>query len=474
MCLKRLNYYFLILFGFLLLAGCVKDITVEQEVHAEFPENWQAENLIADVDKPQAWLEDLNSPVLDQLVEEALSGNLPLKAALARWQAAQAQSEIAGAPLKPNVEVGGDVARRRVNQTSSDDFSFDVSASWEADVWGRLANAERAAINDEQAFAADYHAAKLSLAADVAQNWFASIEAEQQETLAIKNARTFKQNLDVIEERYRRGLNSALDVHLARTDAANAENAATQRTRQKDPILRRLDVLLGRYPAAELAIAKQLPILAKKVPVGIPADILIRRPDLLAADNRLSAAGERVEEARKNRLPAIRLTGSGGLRSAELNQLLDWDSLVWNLLASVTQPIYAGGRLDAEQALAKARHGELWANYAQAVLNAFREVETALAAEDRYARQLVQLQLAVYEAGEGADLALSQYQNGLIDIITLLQAQQRAFNSESTLLRVHREQLDNRIALYLALGGEFSSSQARLLPGNEQEDNQNN
>ncbi len=459
MSVKKLNYLLPISISFLLMAGCVKDILVEQEVPIDPPANWQAKSLVADLDQPQAWLEDLDSPVLDQLVAESLSGNLPLKAALARWQAAQAQSNIAGAPLKPSVEAGGDIARRRANQNSSNDFSFDVSTSWEADVWGRLANVERAAINDEQAFEADYRAAKLSLAADVAQQWFASIEAQQQEKLAFKNAVTFKQSLEVIEERYRRGLNTALDVHLARTDVATAESAVTQRTREKDGILRQLDILLGRYPAAALAITDQLPILAKKVPVGIPAEILIRRPDLLAAENRLNAAGERLEEARKNRLPTIRLTGSAGLRSAELNQLLDWDNLVWNLLASITQPIFEGGKLNAEQALAEARHSELWANYAQAVLAAFQEVETALAAEDRYTRELEQLQLATSEAEEAAELAVSHYQNGLTDIITLLQAQQRAFNSESTLLRVHREQLDNRIALYLALGGEFSPAQ---------------
>ncbi len=451
----------------LLCTGCVKEAPIKPEPVIA-TENWLAESSVINLDQPQSWLDDLDSPVLHQLIEEALSGNLSLKSALARWEAAQARSDIAGAPLKPRVEAGANASRQRVNQRTGNNFSMDVTASWEADVWGRLENTAQAAIDDEQAFAADYRAAQLSLAAEVARNLFASIESDLQEKLAQKSADTFKQSQDVIEERYRRGLNSALDVRLARTDVATAENEITRRLREKDAILRRLDILLGHYPAAELKIADQLPDLLTKVPVGLPSQLLIRRPDLVAAERRLSAAGERLQESRKNRLPSFRLTGSSGLGSSTLGKLLNWDSLIWSLLAGVTQPIFEGGRLDAEQALAEAQHGEAWANYAQSVLVAFREVETALAAEDRYTQQLEQLQLATDEADKASELALSQYQSGLTDIITLLQAQRRAFTSESALLRTQREQLDNRVALYLALGGGFLSEEMDPLPGSQQ------
>ena len=439
--------------------ACVKDESIDHPPIAG-NENWQAESSVINLDQPQAWLDDLNSSKLNQLVDQALSENLLLRSALARWQSAQARTKISGAPLKPQVEVNAEAGRQRINRFSSDRFSMNVSASWEADVWGKLSNAAQAAIEDEQAFAADYHAAELSLAANVARNWFAIIETNLQEQLAVKTAETFKQSQEVIEERYRRGLNSALDVRLARTDVATAENEIVRRQREKDGLIRQLDILLGQYPSGELLIPDQLPELVTTVPTGLPSQLLIRRPDLLAAEYRLTAAGERLQEARKNRLPSIRLTGSGGVGSSALNELLDWDSLVWSLLVGVTQPIFEGGRLDAERTLAEAQHGEAWADYAQAVLVAFREVETALAAEDRFVQQLEQLQLATDEALEASDLALSRYQKGLVDIITLLDAQRRAFNAESALLRIQRERLDNRVALYLALGGEFSSSSA--------------
>lgn len=434
------------------------------------PANWQAQSLVTSPDQPQAWIDDLHSPVLKQLVNEALAGNLQLRAADERWQAARAQSAIAGAPLLPDIEAEAGASRSRINSRTGDNLSLTANVSWEADVWGRLSNTARAALADERAFAADFRAARLSLAAEVARNWFASIEAALQEQLAQQTAETFQQSLIVIEERYRRGLNSALDVRLARSDVASAENQITRRAREKDAFLRRLDTLLGHYPAAELATGDQLPAILAEVPAGLPADLLIRRPDLFAAEQRLNAAGERLEAARKNRLPAIRLTASGGLSSTALNQLLDWDSLVFSLLAGIVQPVFKGGRLDAEQTLAKARHGEAWANYAQAILQAFNEVETALAAEDRYTRQLQQLIIASDEAQQAAELALSRYQNGLVDIITLLQSQRQAFTSQTELIRTRRERLDNRIALYLALGGDFSSEDAvnsRSVPGDQ-------
>ncbi len=442
-----------------LLSGCLKETAIDRQAVIE-SENWQAESSVISLESPQPWLEDLESPRLEVLVKQALAGNPVLMAAESRWRIAQAQRDISGAPLKPRFEAGAEVGRQRLNQFTRDRFGLNITASWEADVWGRLSNTARAAIEDEKAFAADYRAARLSLAANVARTWFAIIEVDLQERLAGKTAEIFRKSEQVIEERYRRGLNSALDVRLARTDVATAENEITRRQREKDGLIRKLDVLLGRYPVGHLKIPDYLPPIKQRVPAGLPSQLLARRPDLVAAEHRLTAAGERLQAARKNRLPSIRLTTSGGLASSELGQLLDWDSLVWSLLAGITQPIFEGGRLDAEQALAEARHGEAWANYAQAVLVAFKEVETALAAEDHYTRQAEQLYQATQEASQAAELALEQYQNGLIDIITLLQAQRRAFETERNLIRIRRERLDNRIALYLALGGDFSPIQA--------------
>lgn len=425
----------------------------------DLPENWRSGIPSGAFDAATGWLDDLEDNYLKILVAEAIERNHTLKAAKTRVEGAGALSRIAGAPLLPSAEIGVDASRTGSDTNTENSFSLSGTISWEADLWGRLGNSARAAAYDERAVYADYNAARLSLAAEVSLAWIASIEARQQEDLAVKTGESFRHALNIIEERYRLGLNSALDVRLARTEVASADSDIARRGRELDAIKRRLEVLMGRYPSAELKTAKRLPRIIKPVPTGLPSELLGRRPDLVAAELRLSAAGEEFHQAGKNRLPSIRLTAGGGFGSSDLDKLLDWDNLVWNLVAGITQPLFQGGRLKAEEALAKSGHADALEEYAGAVLRAFREVETALAAEALYEEQLTFLDKACSESSIAVELALSQYAEGLTDVTTLLQAQRRAFNAKSTSLRTERERLDNRIDLYLALGGDFLTTE---------------
>jgi len=268
---------------------------------------------------------------------------------------------------------------------------------------------------------------------------------------------SFSRGLKIIEERYRLGLNTALDVRLARENLASAKSVLAVRRRDHDKILRTLEVLLGEYPAAKITVAYVLPDMQKTIPAGLPSELLNRRPDIVAANQKLRSAKERLEAAHKNWLPSIRITASGGVATDEFRNLLDWENLVWSLLAGITQPVFQGGRLSAERALAQADRSEALASYAQVVLNAFREVETALGAELRYTEQEAALKNSAKEAHEAAKIALEHYQHGLVNITTLLETQRRAYNAKSSSIRAKLDQLNNRITLYLALGGDFSS-----------------
>lgn len=420
---------------------------------------------------PQAWLEDFDAPAMAQLVRSAMTANYDLRAAAERVAAARARAHIAGAPLQPSAELSTSAARARqvVNGPSTaarttDRFSLEAAVSWDPDVWGRLAHSARAADLDAAAVQADYQAARLALAADVARAWFGVIEAQQQVRLAARTVDSFARTLAVIEDRYRAGLSTALDVHLARENVATAEQLLLARRRAADAPRRALEVLLGAYPRAAIDVAAELPNISRGVPAGLPAELLQRRPDLAAAQRRLQAAGERVADARKNLLPNLRLTASGGSASEHLRDLLDGDRLIWNLAGGLTQALWQGGRLAAEDDLARAQRRELWARYVQTVLNAFREVETALAAETFFVEQEIAQRRAVTEANTAAALALENYQQGLVDLITLLEAQRRAFNAESTRLATARQRLDNRVALYLALGGDFQAADTAAAP----------
>lgn len=414
---------------------------------------------------PEGWLADFDAPGLSDLVAEALAANPDMASSSARLAAARAQARIAGAPRLPEMELGLNGARTKrapsgVSATSArpvTNFTLDAQVAWEADLWGRLGDAARAAAAEARASEADLEGARLLLAAGVARAWFALAEAEQQDLLARRTVQSFDHTRDVIESRYRSGVATALELRLARENAATARANMAQRERERDAAGRSLEILLGRYPAAELAAAPRLPEVARPVPAGLPSGLLTRRPDLVAAALRLDAADSRVSGAKKERLPTLRLTTAGGTASDRLKNLLDWDYLVWSLVGDLTQPLFAGGRISGEVALAKARDREALADYAGAVLTAFREVETALAAEDRYTRQSAALEVAARESGQAAALALERYGQGLVDIVTLLESQRRAFTAESARLRTARDRLDNRLDLYLALGGDFST-----------------
>jgi NodT family efflux transporter outer membrane factor (OMF) lipoprotein len=434
------------------------------------PQQWQAESQ-ALPGEPRAWLADFDSPVLDRLIAEALGGNFDLRAALARVDAARSRADIAGADLWPQVELGVDASRRKsvietgdgTTDVTRNRYNLDGSVTWEPDVWGRLRNRSRAAALDALASEADYRAARLSLAAGVARAWFETIEAEQQLSLARTVVEYFRDSQEVTEGRYRRGIGTALDVRLGRQNVASAESNLALRQRQRDTAVRSLEILLGRYPVAGLAIPEELPQIVREIPVGLPSTLLERRPDLIAARQRLLAAGERLSEANKNRLPSFRLTATGGFTSEEFARLLDYDALVWSLIAGVTQPIFEGGRLSAERALAAAEDREVWAQYAQTVLEAFREVESTLAAEAYLVDEEAALTRASEEAREAAFLALDEYRRGLTDIVTLLESQRRAVNSEISRLQVARLRLENRVNLYLALGGPFDAEDAAAI-----------
>jgi multidrug efflux system outer membrane protein len=433
----------------------------------EMPAQWSAYDAATSSAalSDRGWLADFGDAKLESLVTEALTTNHDLAATAARLAAAREQAHIAGAARLPEISLGLNAARSKrapsgLSASSAravTSYGLDASLNWEADVWGRIRAGSLAAAKDFEAAQADLRAARLSLAAEVARDWFLLVETQAQERLALRTVASFQQSLEVVEDRYRAGLATALDLHLARENAATAEGNLAGRRLERDAAARILEVLLGRFPASEIAVTPFPPRLNRAVPAGLPSDLLARRPDLVASEKRLAASGWRVTEARQARLPSLTLTATGGTASDSLRNLLDWDYLIWSIVSGLTQPLFTGGRLSAEQALAEARDREALEFYAQTVLNALREVESSLAAETYLFEQERALANAAAEAGQASDLALERYGRGLTDMVTLLVAQRQAFNTESAHLRTARERLVNRVNLYLALGGDFTA-----------------
>lgn len=445
--------------GLTLLLGSLSacsSVAPQKPLIPEAPAHWSSKST-AVTPAQQNWLADYSDPELAVLVELAMKHNFDLASAAARVDAAHAVAELSSASLWPTLDADFSGSRARSNPGGSklvgNNFDLGGRISWELDVWNRLENAETAAYADANAVKADYRGAQLLIASEVARTWFNAIESHLQVRLAEDTAENFASSLEIIESRYRRGLNTALEVRLARENLASALSVVATRKREKDLSIRQLDVLLGSYPAGKLKLADQLPRLNNAVPAGLPAELLQRRPDLVAARLRLAASDARLLAALDNRLPTFILTGNGGTASSQLHELLDWDNLIWSLFGGLVQPLFDGGGREALQNQASAQQRELQSLYSKSLLNAFREVETGLAAEVFLAQQEIAIAKASSEARAASTLALQRYQLGLVDIVTLLEAQRRAFNAESSRLLTMRQRLTNRVELYLALGG---------------------
>ncbi|MDO9107173.1 MAG: efflux transporter outer membrane subunit [Methylovulum sp.] len=416
------------------------------------PSRWLTENT---GQPPLAqWLLAFADPALSALVQEALSGNYDLKAAAARVHAAQEQALIQDSARWPQLALTPSLSRMKDFATpASGAFSALFNLSWEIDLWGRIRAAQQATQQDADAAQADFYGARLSLAAHIAQGYFDLAEARQQVDVVQQSVNDRQTIVELVHGRFARGLTKGLDLRLVLTDLANAKSQLANANNQVQAISRQLEVLSGRYPQGRLTATSALPPPPATLRAGLPSELLTRRPDLIAAFSRLQAADARVKSAQLALLPRLTLTADGGTSSPALAAITDPRSAAWNLGLGLVQPLLAGGRLKAEIRLNEARTDEALNQYRSVALNAFREVEQALAAETWLRSQEQALQEAVVQTHASRELAVYSYRQGLIEILTLLDSYRSTLNAQSAHLAVRRQLLNTRINLYLALGG---------------------
>ena len=432
----------------------------------EPPTEWSTPT--ASVEPLDEWWGSFGDTNLINLVDEALLANHDLRAMKARVEAAMEQSRIAGAAQLPTLNSQFGSSRQQQVfvglpipgatgplKTRANTHSFQLVANWELDIWGRVRSGRKAALAEYLAATDDLRGARLSMVGQIVRGWFRLAEAQRQLQLAQATANNFEQTSAKVQDRYEQGIRSPLELRLAKSNAASARALIALRETEVSDARRQLQTLAGRYPNGKAIGADVLTALVGEVPTGLPSEILKRRSDLLAAKWRLEAAGYRVSEAQAAQLPAISLTAGGGRTSSELEDLLDQDFSMWSLAANAAQPIFQGGRLRSNVRLNKALLKAAAEEFDAAVLNAFREVETALANEAILQRRESELTEASRQAAAAESLARDRYASGLENIITLLETQRRALEAESQLISVRRVRIDNRVALHLALGGGF-------------------
>ncbi len=395
------------------------------------------------------WLTSMGDPVLEGLVLEAWDHNPDLYIAAARFEEAAARLRVAGSFLVPTLDAAGGASYTDYDGSTEEElYSVGAGIAWEIDLWGRLRSDRAAARRVAEATGLDYVQARHSLAAMVAEAYYLIVTAKQQ--LEIDRLLLEAEQFTEVTTRQRvdAGLGTSLDSDLAVSSVRLAEAAVQEDLAALREARRAMELLLGRYPAAEVEGAPELlPTIEEgSLAIGVPTELLERRPDVRSAELRVDAAFFGVESASAARLPSLILRADG-------TQFFDPSELVSSIAADITAPIFQGGRLRAREEAANAVQRQAIGEFASVALRAFGEVESALSNEQYLRAREASLASASERLIRASDAAISRYDQGLLTILDLQQVRRSDYSTRSQLLGVRFEQIRQRLNLYLALGG---------------------
>jgi len=400
------------------------------------------------------WLKEFGEPELEALVKEALDEHNPnMRLLSAQVDRAAAAARLAGAALKPTVALGADLSGTSGAPDAVPDSggSVGVGISWEVDVWGKVRAGSRAAEENLRATTYDFQFARQSLAASVAKTWFLATELQQQVALAQETVDILNKLTELVEQKQEVGQVSMQDVYLSRADRDRAQDALRQAVGGQKQVQRALEILVGRYPSAEIEATDELMPVPPPIPVGVPVDIIQRRPDLVAAERRVAAAFYLTEQANLAKLPSFNITAGVGGTS-------NFDDTIANLGAGLFAPLFTGGALESQVEAATADQETAIASYGQSLLKAFEEVETALTNERLFAERETYLESSEHNNKRAYDMSRSRYDVGQTDLLSVLQIQSQWVGARVGLVNIKSDRLVQRVDLHLALGGSFETT----------------
>ncbi|NCN83368.1 MAG: TolC family protein [Sphingomonadales bacterium] len=446
----------------LLLSACAirGGPELDRTVIPDAPDNWSSRPDLTTVNTeasdsaaiyPDGWLRSFSDETLEQAVRAAFAQNRNLQSVLAQLRAARAAMRVSRAGLFPQVDISAGITDAE-NATTVYDGA--LAASWEVDIWGRNLALAGAGNADARAAAADFAAARQALAASVARAWYDRSASALTFDLGTRDLERRRDTLRITNARFRAGLASRLDVRLAQVAVSNSEDRLEAATRASANAARALEVLTGRYPAGEAAGATDLITPAALPAVTAPVSVLANRPDLIAAEARVAAAGLRATDARHAMFPQLNLRFDANSSSGNFGDIFDPRTYINAITGGLLQPLFRGGALLAEADRQGEQARAALFDYAQATLTAYQEVENRLDAEATLARQVDATATAAEEAQAAVILTRSRYINGRSTIFDLINSQTTAIAAETRAIEARRARIENRITLHLALGNE--------------------
>jgi len=420
----------------------------------------------------EPWWLHFGDPVTSDLVRTALKNNNELKAAAANVLYAQAllaksrggrlpDISYSGSRTRAKTSIGSSLSDSRIVSHSTA-YASDISISYIVDFFGKLKRTEQAAMADMLAAQTSRQALAHSITAQVVRSRVQIATRQRLLNIARANTKSWEDALIIIERRYSSGLIGPLDVHLARENLAAARALEPQIEQSLLLAQHSLDVLLGRRPAVSALLPETLPELPdlSMVPVGLPAALLDRRPDVRTSELNLAAATERIGVSIAALYPDLTLTASGGYRSGSLSRLTASNADVYSAVIALAGPIWKGGQLRAQVEASKAQAQQAAANYAGVVLLALREVEDALVKQKKLRIRYEQLKVRLTEALRAEKLARQRYLKGVEKFLIVLETERRRRIAENQLVNTASELFNARIDLFLALGGDWAESRS--------------
>jgi multidrug efflux system outer membrane protein len=425
-------------------------------------QNAQAAHLITQ------WWQLFADPDLTRLEEEAIRANPDLQAAMERVAQARAAARIVQSQFYPQITLDPAVSWGLAAGSSSNNNSgsrngnnvvgatavrvpFDLG--YEIDIWGRVARSVEAANAATRASADDFAVVMQTLEADVAQNYMTLRSLERQDEILVRNVELYRRQLALTLQKRQAGIAGGLDVAQAQAQLDQTITQQLEIRRQRTDTEHALAILTGKAPAQFGISANGAQMEVPQIPVGLPADLLRHRPDVAEAEQNLVAANANVGVAIADFYPTVRLTGAAGFENVSIERAVDWQNVLLSFGPSVSVPIFEGGLLQAQLEQARARYRELVASYRSALLSALRDVEVSLNDVHSRSDALVAQERAVNSSREYLRLAQIEYQQGIISLLQLIDADRTLLTAELTQEQLRNDRLISTVLLIKALGG---------------------
>ncbi len=461
---EQLKTTFLLITMVMVFASCSFKPQVREKPAGELPHLFSMAT--AGTVRPECWWETFQDPELNNLIEQAFSGNLTLKEAWARLKQVQAMAIQAGASLVPDLSftTGADRTRQRTDAGSSTGsstqtvrgYSLGLISAYELDLWGRIRSEQQAALLEASATREDLNTAGMTLAAKVTENYVNILSQRMQNRLLKDQLETNLTYLELVELRFRKSMASALDVYQQQQIIEQIKTKIPPVEANEALLMHELALLLGKPPLTPILISKEtLPEPTELPTTGLPADLLATRPDVRAAGLRLQGADWDVAAARANRLPAIRLTATSSYGAGELALL--FDNWMIGLAANLTTPLFDGKHRAAEVDRTRAVVDEKLSAFRRTVLTAIKEVEDALVSEEKQRQHIEALDRQINAAQKALDEARERYRKGMNDYLPVLTQLLTVQGLERDRIQQQTDLLNYRISLLRALGGSWGN-----------------